>query len=218
MSRRADEKAAALEAFRHVLSHDVRSPLGAIANYAAVLEGGASELAPRLGADIRRIVGRAGDILTAGSDFARAILETPDGEEPVRLDELVGELAAELLPEASFGAAPTAGRPVRSEPLGYLVRAYLDAAHAAGVGALALEVEPSGTVRLGPRPADLDGVGQEPRAWEVLARDWPVRSLTALRLCAGWLADLGGSLALGAAEGRFPSLGVALPGEDGSPA
>jgi two-component system sensor histidine kinase MtrB len=217
-------EAAFLERIRRALAHDLRTPLGTITNYAAILEyqGDSKPADVRLFAGrIRQSAVRAAMMLQHVTDAIVLSGREPTGE-GVDLAGLVRSLLAETSVRARF---PARGEelpervPIDGELVAFAWRAFL-AIHAEAAGDAMLDVDVevasdagSCTVdfSIGARPAEAPARVGASRWAESSAGTNAPEACFALGLAEDLIRMRGGDMGLWGRPGQGSSLRVSLP-------
>jgi len=220
----SDRNGAFLERIRRALAHDLRTPLGTIANYAAILEyhGDAKPADVRVFAGrIRQSAVRAAVMLQHMTD-ALVLSERQPSEATTDPAGLIRALISEMAVHARFparGEEPPSRLPVDSDLLAFTWRAFLAVnAEAAGDSALDLDIEIGDTddpitldLWVGARPPETPARVGSTKFFESTVEVNQPESCFALALAEELIRLRGGEMGLWGRPGQASSLRVSFP-------
>lgn len=217
-------EAAFLERIRRALAHDLRTPLGTITNYAAILEyqGDNKPTDVRLFAGrIRQSAVRAAMMLQHVTD-AIVLSGRAPSREAVDVPGLVRSMLSEISVRARYpahGEEPPERLPVDGDVLAFAWRAFLSIyAEAAGDALLDLDVEVASDgarytldMWIGSRPTPSPAWTGASKYTESVLGSSPPESCFALCLAEDLIRMRGGEMGLSGRPGQGSSLRVCLP-------
>jgi signal transduction histidine kinase len=219
-----EPEAAFLQRIRRALAHDLRTPLGTITNYAAILEhqGESKPMDVRLfAARIRQSAVRAAMMLQHVTDAIVLSGRTPS-KESVDLAGLVRSLLTETSVRARFpahGEEPVERVRIDGELLAFAWRAFLSInAEASGDAMLDLDVEYGSDdgmhtvdIWIGSRPSESPSRTGASRFTETVLGSSAPESCFALGLAEDLIHLRGGEIGLWGHPGQGSNLRVSLP-------